>query len=673
MTTFRNIHPIDCHLFNQDGQPLLYISERPDQELILQVRNASGKAMQWTPIFGATNQNNHHLALRFRREVLLSGTYDITLSESSAQEWESKSSPDGQTLYLTRIADDFSFPVDGVFEITLENMAAGAGKGVYGTRVGLKTNRLAYLHSPDVDMESDRTIYLGIEEETSIPENDGHLKQASILLNLIKGEEIKEGLSITLADDTNVEYMDTAEKKYEYLLRLSNVSRINDTNHDLQFRYNSVSPAKSSRIRVFFHQQVRKAGGEYPEIDFAVRSPKGWSVSRTEGDEPNKSGWVLTPEDTVELKTLGDEEDILAQRIEIPIRHLPDQARGYFTVQYENVPGHFDGQQFLAIDLEVNPPKMSIPILPHVHMKDETDTEAGEEIPTEEHKAREIQWTGAFDGRINIQTQIETHATLTFRKSAPSGFKVKTSGDWTVIVPSEASSARMQVYKKQANAWQLHQQLVAPQGTWGGGAALDGEWLAVTAHDAKGIGKIVFYQLQEDQWIQKQSLSASKANNWFGEQVTLFEGRAVVGAKFGGSLSAATGQATTYDLVGDAWVQGELLSPTTGKDFGGSVALNKHWALVGSQSLQGFQQENGHWQEKQQLVNEEAEKDRRFSALDASGNQLIAGAMADEGKSKQAFLFQEQNGQWQQMQQLQLPTDLDRPGLMGGINAIGQD
>lgn len=690
MTTFNEIHPIACQLFNQDGRPWLYVSDEPDQQLTLEVSNASGRAMEWKPIFGEVSENNHHLVLKFRQGVLLHGTYDLKLSEVSAREWEATCSADGQLLYLIRIADDLSFPPDRAYEISLEYIAANVGRGANGTKVGLTTKGLSYSHGSTIDMQFDRTMYLGIVEEASVTERDASLKHASLLLNLSKGDEYGEGLAVTLADDVDVTYLDTAEKKYEYLLRLSYVAIAVDSDHFLRFQRNGVNADKSSKIYLSFHQQRKTEGEGQSNNRMLVREPDGWEVSNFEGDELRKPGWVFTPKDTVDLDVVGHDEDITAQRIEIPIRYLAEKEKGYFIVFYENVPGHFDGQQLLAIDLENNPPKKAIPILPYVHFQQpETEQEQADPVAMEDQetpaelaldqnqpetpeKAKEIQWTGELTGNLSLQTKIETNVTLTFRKSAPSGFKVKTSGDWTIVVPAEASSARMQVYKKEGQEWQLHQQLAAPKGTWGGGAALHGEWLAVTAHDAKGIGKIVFYQLQNDQWTETQSLSASKHNNWFGEQVALFEARAIVGAQMGGNLNTATGQATTYDLIGETWVKGELLASTTGKGFGKSVALNNNWALVGSQSLQGFQQENGQWQKKQELVNENAEKEQRFSALDASGDQLVAGAMADQGRHKQAFLFQEQNGQWQQIRQLQLPNDMDRPGL-GMMNMLGQD
>ncbi len=479
MKKFRNIHPINCQLLNEQGENALYWGATEGQELTLQVENVSGKAMEFSYPLAQVSDRNYHFSLQFRSKILKSGLH---LKEESAKDWEVagpfRDDQGSVWVYLQYVGEVLTLAASQQLQVHFENVKV-MGEAPHETRVQFRIRGLTYMHSPGIDIAGSRMMSLQIDDK------------------------------------------------------------------------------------------------------------------------------------------------------------IPFRPPNYTHFQQED-----------------NPTEEKVPA-----------------SPEEEPKVN--RWEGAIDINISVQAKFEKHITLTHRKSAPSGFKIKTEGEWAIIVPSEGAKAKLQVYKQEGRQWIRHQEIEVPEGTWGGGASLSKDWLAITAHDKRGIGKVVFYQLENNQWTEQQTIHATTHNNWFGEDLVMHEDKAILGAQMGGNIHAATGQATAYEFDGSQWVESELRSATGGKDFGRSLAMKDDWAVIGPESVHSFQHENGKWQEQQTL--EPTAGTRIRDTMDMTQNQIMAGATTNQGQNKQAIIFDQVNSQLSQSQVLNLPNDLDRPNLPGiNINQDGE-
>ena len=237
---------------------------------------------------------------------------------------------------------------------------------------------------------------------------------------------------------------------------------------------------------------------------------------------------------------------------------------------------------------------------------------------------------------------------------------------------------------------------------FGSAVAIDGEKVIVGARladrgNGHNSGSIYTFQLQHGQWQQTQNLSPGdlQRQDVFGNSVAISSNIAIVGAHFA-SAEGRPGAGCVYIFQWEngQWQQTHKLQPPdleAGDHFGCSVGISGEVAIVGAYGAKGensieesensgrayiFQRENGEWQQKLQLQPTDLQQGDCFGhAVCIDGNIAIVGAYGGDAQQKldigSAYIYQLNNGQWQQQEKLQ-PNDLqagDSFGISVGISA----
>jgi hypothetical protein len=158
---YRKGHPIDFSLLDKDNNYVLYISDDPSTEHILnlELKNSSTQAIQFLKGSGKNaSQDNYHFELVFRLDTLSKTTISLLRGDDKAkvlknpEEWDVAISPEHSkkqtqtvSLYFRYKGKEIKFEPTTTRSIALQNISAAAGSGARGTQVELKLHQLAYV------------------------------------------------------------------------------------------------------------------------------------------------------------------------------------------------------------------------------------------------------------------------------------------------------------------------------------------------------------------------------------------------------------------------------------------------------------------------------------------------------------------------------------------------
>ena len=191
------------------------------------------------------------------------------------------------------------------------------------------------------------------------------------------------------------------------------------------------------------------------------------------------------------------------------------------------------------------------------------------------------------------------------------------------------------------------------------------------------------------EFVQKLQPTDLKGESFFGEEAAISGEWAIAGArKADGSGIQDTGLAYIFQLQNQKWEQKQKLQPAdllVGDQFGCAVAIAGEWAIAGAMKADSpnikntgaayiFQLENGIWQQKQKLQPAGLSASDRFGkGIAISGEWAIVGAYHSKAFGLEsggaAYVFRLENGVWQQKQKLQ-PIDLKPNQCFGHAIAI---
>ncbi len=234
------------------------------------------------------------------------------------------------------------------------------------------------------------------------------------------------------------------------------------------------------------------------------------------------------------------------------------------------------------------------------------------------------------------------------------------------------------------------------QDVFGNAVAIQGNLAIVGAYftdtpDRPNAGSAYIFHCENGVWRETQKLQPAdlQENDCFGSSVAIGDNMAIVGAYTVDAESRPeAGSAYIFQRENGVWQQKQKLQPDDlqrGDAFGGAVAISGKTAIVGARLAQAdscqfagsayiFQLENGVWQQKQKLQPDDLQYGDNFgNAIAMSGEFAIIGAYGVDAQSYPdtgaAYIFQHENGVWQQKQKLQ-PTDLQRQNGFGCSVAI---
>ncbi len=192
-------------------------------------------------------------------------------------------------------------------------------------------------------------------------------------------------------------------------------------------------------------------------------------------------------------------------------------------------------------------------------------------------------------------------------------------------------------------------------------------------------------------WVQQQELEPSDGTTGdsFGNSVALnaLGNEAVIGAP---GHNGGQGAAYVFVHQGGQWAQQQELQATDGASgdlFGYSVAMDAlgDEAVIGSPEHNGydgasyvFVHRGGQWAQQAELQASDGGFGDEFGisvAVNALGDETIAGAIGHNGVVGAAYVFVRQGGQWTQQAELQ-PADGtpgDGYGISVALDALGNE
>ena len=276
------------------------------------------------------------------------------------------------------------------------------------------------------------------------------------------------------------------------------------------------------------------------------------------------------------------------------------------------------------------------------------------------------------------------------------GHGVALSGDTTIIgAPGDDGSGSAYVFVRSGTTWSQQAKLTAaalsPADQFGGYVGLDGNTAVISAvaDDTRGDGAGAVYVFTRSgvTWSEQTKLTAGEtaAFNFFGWQVALDNGTAVMGAVLGNGQIPISGSAYVFAGSGATWEeQGELvpLDWAAGDFYGHSTALyDKNTALIGAIEADGnapdsgavyvFRKVGGTWSYAQKLSGNDSQTGDRFGRfIVVDGDTALIGADRESSNGSEAgavyVLFRGSNGRW--TQQAKLLANDGQPGDRFGIS-----
>ncbi len=180
------------------------------------------------------------------------------------------------------------------------------------------------------------------------------------------------------------------------------------------------------------------------------------------------------------------------------------------------------------------------------------------------------------------------------------------------------------------------------------------------------VGSVHVFDFDGDDWIESAKLisPAPETDGDFGTSVAVSGDRILVGARNEtAGVGTGAGAAYVYDFVGGEWVLGAALQPgdpKAGSFFGFDVALSGGKAVVGALVADGaspntgaayvFLKSGGQWSQSVKLAASDGESGDFFgTSVSISGRRVLVGAWGDDdggASAGAAYEFEFSGGAW---------------------------
>jgi len=339
LVPFRKSHPIDFRLYDENGQPALYIvDDSADAKITtvkLELTNSSTQSIQIPPAPPATSADHHHFALRFRPGTLSDSTKkklkELTPANQATiltetDEWElahDGKDPGPVNLFLSYKGPKKSFGPQEQLTLTLHGISADAGSGSRGTQAELIPHQLTYVDD-DTPITGSRMRYLHITN---------HRGQKNIPLH------------VWFADGNTV--LNDGESPTKLTLRIGNGSA------DRDIILYERSSKKASRFVISFDMGADwaltdKTSAE--EVTVTHGKNELTKLGGGEGINVTFREWELTfPKQQVLAKRGSKNSEPIEIKLEGIKTKLPSGHANLY-VRYEKIPGYQDGQFILTVE-----------------------------------------------------------------------------------------------------------------------------------------------------------------------------------------------------------------------------------------------------------------------------------------------------------------------------------
>jgi len=192
----------------------------------------------------------------------------------------------------------------------------------------------------------------------------------------------------------------------------------------------------------------------------------------------------------------------------------------------------------------------------------------------------------------------------------------------------------------------------------------------VPSHEINGEikGAAFIYKRNGNNWEKQHKLIASdgKDEDWFGESTAISDNYAIIGAP---GENTKRGAVYIYKRNDNSWIEVQKLIASDGESgdyFGGSVALDGNYLIVGAEDDENencingyssgaayiFEKEDNLWIEKQKIIASDGECGDEFgTSISISGDYAIIGAPY-AGNGGAAYIFKISGSIWTEQQKL---------------------
>ena len=231
----------------------------------------------------------------------------------------------------------------------------------------------------------------------------------------------------------------------------------------------------------------------------------------------------------------------------------------------------------------------------------------------------------------------------------------------------------------------------AADALFGASVAIDGD-RAIVGASGDGAGAAYVFRRTGDTWTETQKLTASdaQAGDSFGVSVAMDGDYVIIGASRGGDGDADAGAAYVFRRSGDTWTETHKLTASdaaTGDDFGGSVAIDGDYVVVGAfldtsevsseaGSAYVFRRTGDTWTETHKLTaSDAASRDWFGVSVAVAGDDVIAGAVLDDDGGKDsgsAYVYRRNGDTWTETDEL-TASDAEAGSGFGSSVAIDGD
>ncbi|MCB0501215.1 MAG: hypothetical protein KDD32_00920, partial [Bacteroidetes bacterium] len=227
-------------------------------------------------------------------------------------------------------------------------------------------------------------------------------------------------------------------------------------------------------------------------------------------------------------------------------------------------------------------------------------------------------------------------------------------------------------------------------GVWYNETQLVYDTISLACGDSILMTELTISNCSATEYCMYQKITASDGNagDNFGNQVSVFGNRAIVGSYRDSDAGQWRGAAYIYEYNGSAWVQDQKLTASDGVDqdfFGVNVDISGDIAVIGayyddnlganSGSAYVFEHDGSNWVETDILYGSDIESnDWSGRSVAVSGNMIAVGTPNDDDAANNAgavYIFQKTNGSWTETQKI-VPPGAPNLALFGyGVSIAG--
>jgi hypothetical protein len=347
MVAFRKSHPIDFRAYDDDEQPVLYISDATeDRNLNLELRNTSTQVIQFNANNGqnaVASADNHHFALRFRPGTLSDSTLRSLIAPQErakilkeADQWDLyfpdklPAANDTASLYLLYKGDSKSFQPDERRSLTFQRMSAAPGSGARGTQVELIPRQLT--SGGDVTpITGSRSQYVHItnhQGKKNIPLHVGFVGGDTVLNN---GKPQEKPLRLRIANVSKNGAITLNPKSNNKPSTFFISFDVEEQPNTMEWALLSSADADTPPTMEWALLSSADSGNVKVSVDAIEINPEGGQGKTLE--------WPITFDEPVSLTA----DNSIHVDIKGIVSSLPSGYANLY-VRYENIPGYWDGQ-----------------------------------------------------------------------------------------------------------------------------------------------------------------------------------------------------------------------------------------------------------------------------------------------------------------------------------------